>query len=155
MIRNRKAYYSSQMRYLLAALLIAVTGEASAHDLWLEREDGGFALYYGHKHSDHGGADLRRVPVEWVREALCFDAAGARIPFQVRGDLPLPDAGRVRRRPRVDLQRLLDQDPLRNRERAQGRGADADQELALLRQRQADRPLDRRPWRGRSRGVWS
>jgi nickel transport protein len=76
------------MRCLLAALLIAVTGEASAHDLWLEREDEGLSLHYGHKYSDHGGATFVEYQVEWVREAFCFDAAGARIPFQADETYP-------------------------------------------------------------------
>ena len=71
------------MKGLFVALGIAVAaGHAHAHDLWLEREDGGFGLYYGHKHSDHGGATFVEYQVEWLRGALCFDAAGARIPFQ-------------------------------------------------------------------------
>jgi nickel transport protein len=70
------------MRFLLALLAIALAGGASAHDLWLEKENGGLALHYGHKHSDHGGETFVEYPVEWVREALCFDATGSRIPFQ-------------------------------------------------------------------------
>ena len=71
------------MKSLFIALGIAVAaGHVDAHDLWLEREAGGFGLYYGHKHSDHGGATFVEYQVEWLREALCFDAAGARIPFQ-------------------------------------------------------------------------
>jgi nickel transport protein len=71
------------MKGLLAVLVIGVgAGTAQAHDLWLERQDGGFGLYYGHKYSDHGGATFVEYQVEWVREALCFDAAGTRIPFQ-------------------------------------------------------------------------
>ena len=70
------------MKGFLAALLIALAGEAAAHDLWLEREDGGFALHYGHKYSDHGGASFVEYQAGWVREALCFDATGAAIPFQ-------------------------------------------------------------------------
>jgi hypothetical protein len=82
------------MRRLLALLVIAVTSEASGHDLWLEKEDGGFGLHYGHKYSDHRGDTFVEYPVEWVREVRCFDAAGAGIPFQseeaspyrIRGD---------------------------------------------------------------------
>ena len=70
------------MKCFLSVLAIAVAGGASAHDLWLEKEDGGLGLYYGHKYSAHGGATFLEYQVEWVREALCFDAAGARISFQ-------------------------------------------------------------------------
>ena len=71
------------MQGLLLVLAIALAaGNARAHDLWLEKEDGGFGLYYGHKYSRHQGSTFVEYQVEWVREALCFDAAGARIPFQ-------------------------------------------------------------------------
>ena len=71
------------MKGLLVALAtLLAAGYAQAHDLWLEKEDGGFVLYYGHKYSAHGGANFVDYQLEWVREALCFDAAGARVPFQ-------------------------------------------------------------------------
>jgi len=77
------------MQCLLVMLAIALgAGQARAHDLWLEKEDGGFVLHYGHKYSDHGGATLVEYRVEWVREALCFDAAGDRIPFQPEETYP-------------------------------------------------------------------
>jgi nickel transport protein len=77
------------MQGLLLVLAISLTaGHARAHDLWLEKEDGGFGLYYGHKYSDHGGATLVEYQIEWVREALCFDAAGARVPFQAEETYP-------------------------------------------------------------------
>jgi nickel transport protein len=76
------------MKGLLCALLIAAAGPAHSHDLWLEKEDGGLALYYGHKHSSHQGATLVDYRAQWVREALCFDAAGNRIPFQPEETYP-------------------------------------------------------------------
>lgn len=77
------------MQGLLLVLAMALAaGNAGAHDLWLEREDGGLGLHYGHAYSDHGGATLLEYPVEWVREALCFDAAGARVPFQAEETSP-------------------------------------------------------------------
>jgi nickel transport protein len=65
-------------RLLLVALLVVLSGHARAHDLWLERgsEGEGVDLYYGHKYSRHGGAQFLEYRPEWVREALCFDAAG-------------------------------------------------------------------------------
>jgi len=77
------------MQGLLLVLAIAlVAGNARAHDLWLEKEDGGLGLHYGHKYSSHGGATFVEYQVEWVREALCFDASGARIPFQSEESYP-------------------------------------------------------------------
>ena len=77
------------MKCLLVVLVIGVgAGTAQAHDLWLEKLDGGFGLYYGHKYSDHGGATFVEYQVDWVREALCFDAAGARTRFEAEEAYP-------------------------------------------------------------------
>jgi uncharacterized GH25 family protein len=58
-------------KLLAAATLLVLSGQAPAHDLWLERE--GFGLYYGHKHYGHEGLKLMEYEPEWLREALCFD----------------------------------------------------------------------------------
>jgi nickel transport protein len=82
------------MRVLLLVWLIAAAGPARAHDLWLEREEGGLGLYYGHKHSSHQGATFVEYQAQWVREALCFDATGARIPFEAEETYPYRMHGR-------------------------------------------------------------
>jgi len=84
------------MKRLLLAAILVLSGQAHAHDLWLEREGPGegIGLYYGHKYSRHGGAKLLEYRPEWVREALCFDAAGretalqapAGYPYRIRGE---------------------------------------------------------------------
>jgi nickel transport protein len=77
------------MKGLLVGLVIALAaGHAQGHDLWLEKEDGLLGLHYGHKYSDHGGATFVEYQVGWVREALCFDAGGARIPFRAEKAYP-------------------------------------------------------------------
>jgi nickel transport protein len=77
------------MQGLLLVLAIALAaGHARAHDLWLEKENGDLRLYYGHKYSAHGGAAFVEYQVEWVREALCFDATGASVPFQSEETYP-------------------------------------------------------------------
>ena len=76
------------MKVLLVVLAIGLAGQALAHDLWLEREGGSIALYYGHKHSRHKGAISLEYPPDWVRGALCFDLAGARAPFQSEDTYP-------------------------------------------------------------------
>jgi len=70
------------MKGLLFTMVMVVAGHAHAHDLWLEKENGGFGLYYGHKYSRHQGTTFVEYEAEWVREGLCFDAAGTSIPFQ-------------------------------------------------------------------------
>lgn len=86
------------MRNLLLAAVLALSGQAHAHDLWLERErEAGaeaFGLYYGHKHSSHEGAKLIEYRPEWVRDALCFDSEGrgrsaeppGAYPYRIRGE---------------------------------------------------------------------
>ncbi len=77
------------MKALLIVLTILLAAApAWAHDLWLEREDGGLGLYYGHKYSGHEGAKSMEYDPAWVREALCFDGAGTQIGFQVQGTYP-------------------------------------------------------------------
>jgi len=76
------------MRGLLLVWLIAAAGPAQAHDLWLEKEEGGLGLYYGHKHSSHQGDTFVEYQTDWVREALCFDAAGSRIPVDSEATYP-------------------------------------------------------------------
>jgi nickel transport protein len=62
------------LRQLLPALLaLAWTSQALAHDLWIERGDGGFLLRYGH----HGGAVLP-LAAEKVKMLSCRkDKGGA------------------------------------------------------------------------------
>jgi nickel transport protein len=82
------------MQALLIAVLVSMAAHAHAHDLWLEKEGGGFSLYYGHKYSAHQGAEFVEYRPEWVREALCFDGAAeeaafeshSAYPYRMRGD---------------------------------------------------------------------
>jgi nickel transport protein len=82
------------MRVSVVVVVILLAGPAWAHDLWLEKEAGGFGLYYGHKHSTHEGAQLMEYRPDWVKEALCLDEQGARnafeaqaaYPYHIRGD---------------------------------------------------------------------
>ena len=53
------------MKKLLAAVtLLVLSGQAQAHNLWLEREGEGLELYYGHKHSGHEGVELMEYEPE-------------------------------------------------------------------------------------------
>ncbi len=76
------------MRTLLVLLLGTLAGPALAHDLWLEKEEAGFGLYYGHKHSSHQGPTFVEYQSEWVGEALCFDPVGGSAPFESEGGYP-------------------------------------------------------------------
>ncbi len=70
------------MKKLLAAALFVLSGQAQAHDLWLEREGEGLGLYYGHKHAGHEGLKYMEYEPERVREAFCFDATGGKLAFK-------------------------------------------------------------------------
>lgn len=54
---------------LFATLLLPVC--AAAHDLWLDREAGGYALFQGHRHSAHAGAEVVPYAPGAVKSALC------------------------------------------------------------------------------------
>ncbi|WP_172600499.1 DUF4198 domain-containing protein [Sulfurivermis fontis] len=52
---------------------IAVAG---AHDLWLERSDDGYTLYYGHLHAGHDGQHYIEYSPAQVQWARCLAADG-------------------------------------------------------------------------------
>jgi nickel transport protein len=59
-----------------AFLLAVIALPAAAHDLWLEKEASGYALYQGHRHSTHAGAEIVPYDPVAVTSATCLDAAG-------------------------------------------------------------------------------
>lgn len=63
---------------LLALGLLAVIrpGEARAHELWLERDQEGLLLRYGHLPSGHEGPRLIPYAPEIVQRVACHDAQG-------------------------------------------------------------------------------
>jgi nickel transport protein len=76
------------VKVLLVAALISIGGLARAHDLWLEKESGGFGLYYGHQRSAHEGAEFVEYKPEWVQQALCFDGAATETAFESHSSYP-------------------------------------------------------------------
>jgi nickel transport protein len=76
----------------LAALLLPVP--AAAHDLWLERDDTGYVLLYGHRHSGHAGEDTVPYRPEALRKLACFDVTGRQVAEGDAGAYParLPSA---------------------------------------------------------------
>lgn len=63
----------------LSALLLAtaVALPACAHDLWLDKDDGGYTLLQGHRHSAHSGAEILPYAAAFVKSARCLDVSGA------------------------------------------------------------------------------
>jgi nickel transport protein len=76
------------MRRVCALLLLMPALPALAHDLWLERESGGIALYQGHKHSSHGGAGTIPYDPAFVTDALCLEASGRTKPLALAKAAP-------------------------------------------------------------------
>ena len=64
------------MSYRSAFVLAALALPAAAHDLWLEKDAGGYALYQGHRHSAHSGAEIVPYDPVAVKSASCLDAGG-------------------------------------------------------------------------------
>ena len=68
------------MRELTFVVLMLSAVSAPAHDLWLDKGSGGYALFQGHRHSTHAGAE--RVPYEpgAVKAAVCLGPDGTSTP---------------------------------------------------------------------------
>ncbi|MDP3038067.1 MAG: hypothetical protein Q8N07_10080, partial [Rhodocyclaceae bacterium] len=49
---------------------------AAAHDLWLDKEAGGYTLYQGHQHSAHAGAEVVPYEPTAVKSATCLEQGG-------------------------------------------------------------------------------
>lgn len=60
---------------LLLGALLALP--AVAHDIWLDRDKGGYLLHQGHRTAAHAGAEALPYDPAIVRTALCIDAGGA------------------------------------------------------------------------------
>lgn len=86
--------FGVSMRELTFVVLMLSAFSAPAHDLWLDKEPGGYTLFQGHRHSTHAGAE--RVPYEpgAVKAAICLGpdgsstpvTPGARYPVSLTGD---------------------------------------------------------------------
>ena len=62
------------MRFTVTLLLLTLLpAAASAHDLWIERRDGGYVLQYGHR-----GGELMPLDATKLKAATCLDAKGAK-----------------------------------------------------------------------------
>ncbi len=66
-------------RKLLVALgvLLAMVGQAMAHDVWFVPRDGVFALVYGH------GSETEKYDVKKVKEVRAYSPAGESLSVQV------------------------------------------------------------------------
>lgn len=62
--------------FLLFPLFLAVAPLVHAHDLWLDKDAGGYTLFQGHRHSAHAGAETVPYDPGAVTAAICVDAAG-------------------------------------------------------------------------------
>lgn len=65
----------------LAALCI-FSGQALAHDLWVEREGRLHTLLFGHQHSGHAGTGRLEYPPGQVKRMACFNGAGRETPAE-------------------------------------------------------------------------
>ena len=64
------------MTQYTALLLAALSLQATAHELWLEKTADGTLLYQGHRHSAHAGAEVVAYEPAAVHSATCLDAGG-------------------------------------------------------------------------------
>jgi nickel transport protein len=57
---------------IMAMLAVFISGNIFAHDLWIEEDNGGFKLLYGHKHSSHGGDSIMEYNADFVKNIKCL-----------------------------------------------------------------------------------
>lgn len=75
---------------LQAALVLACMPQAGwSHDLWLERNDGGLVLCYGHMGDGHEGVARIEYPPEHVLSVICLDSAGDSLEHDVNRSYPV------------------------------------------------------------------
>lgn len=78
---------------LLPLLILLLSCSAHAHDLWLEKSAGQWALYQGHRHSAHAGAETIAYGNNFVTAARCLDGKGGTRPLAVTAASPWTAAG--------------------------------------------------------------
>lgn len=64
------------MRVWVPILAVSLTTSAAAHDLWLDKETGGYTLYQGHQHSAHTSAEVVPYEPAAVTSATCLEQGG-------------------------------------------------------------------------------
>lgn len=79
--------------FVVLGLLLAMVGQAMAHDVWFVQRDGVFVLAYGH------GSETEKYDVKKVKEVKAYSPSGEPIAVQVsEGDgevvVKLPDASK-------------------------------------------------------------
>lgn len=79
--------------FLAGSMLISAVGSVCAHDYWFEGREGDYALYRGHRFSQHGG-EFEPYEPAIIQSADCLTDAGVepvpqarrQYPFRVQGD---------------------------------------------------------------------
>lgn len=72
-----------------AIFLAALPDIAFAHEHWLGKEAGAYALHLGHRYSRHEGAEELPFDTSSVKAALCVDAKGVAQPVPVGTSHPV------------------------------------------------------------------
>ena len=73
---------------LLGSVFISMVGAVCAHDYWFEAGDGDYALYRGHRFSQHVG-ELEPYEPAIIQSATCLTDAGLEPVFQAQRQYPL------------------------------------------------------------------
>ena len=77
-----------------APLLVFVLAlPAAAHDLWLDKDSGGYVLFQGHRHSARAGTEVVPYAAGAVKSATCLDAEGGTKPLVPGKSHPVKLAG--------------------------------------------------------------
>lgn len=81
------------MRGRLTILFLSLSFTANAHDLWLDKDPGGYTLFQGHRHSSHAGADVAPYEPSAVKGGTCVESSGATKPLSPTRTHPVRLAG--------------------------------------------------------------
>lgn len=77
------------MKKILLCFVLLTSAPAAAHDLWMEREEAGLTLYYGHKHAEHAGMELLEYAPQIVIRTDCYTIDGEKSAADVSNRYPV------------------------------------------------------------------
>ncbi|WP_457640554.1 DUF4198 domain-containing protein [Persephonella sp.] len=76
------------MRIFLVFILVLFSS-VYAHDLWIEKSENGYVLYYGHRYSSHEGKNIIKYNPENIQVVQCVGKDGNLVNLKIKKKYPL------------------------------------------------------------------